>query len=245
MARSPHKQDELLRAIVEGTAHAVGEHFFGVLVREMATALRVPYAWVSECADPPGTIPSRVRTLALWVGRELAPNAEYFLTGTPCEDVLQDCESRIYQTDLQSCFPQDGWLREIGAQSYMGVPLVTASGRILGHVGLIDRVPLEDLELKLTILRIFGARAAAEIERCKAERDRERLLLELRRALEDLKTLRELIPVCAWCGRVRGEKSWDELEAYLERHTRISFTHGICPDCAHGLRVPGGALCDK
>ena len=64
-------------------------------------------------------------------------------------------------------------------------------------------------------------------------------LLELRRvsarmaeALEKVKTLQDLLPICAWCKRIRDDKGyWSQVEAYFHAYTGANFTHGICPDC--------------
>lgn len=224
--------DRLLRSIFEGTATAVGDDFFRALVRQLARTLHVPFAWVSECVDPPEAAPSRVQTLAFWVGRDFGANAEYALSGTPCEDVLRSGECRVYEQDLRAAFPGDACLGEIGVESYLGVPLLAASGRVLGHLAVMDRKPLEDAALKETVLRTFAARTAAEMERRRAERERERLLRELQRALANLRTLRGLIHACAWCRKIRDDEGhWDELQAFVESHSEVKFTHGICPEC--------------
>jgi phosphoserine phosphatase RsbU/P len=54
----------------------------------------------------------------------------------------------------------------------------------------------------------------------------------LRAALDEVKTLRGLIPICAWCKQIRDVQGlWHEVEAYLREHTEADFTHGICPAC--------------
>jgi phosphoserine phosphatase RsbU/P len=54
----------------------------------------------------------------------------------------------------------------------------------------------------------------------------------LRAALEEVKTLRGLIPICAWCKQIRDVQGlWHEVEAYLQEHTEADFTHGLCPAC--------------
>jgi PAS domain S-box-containing protein len=61
---------------------------------------------------------------------------------------------------------------------------------------------------------------------------REDLLKRLQASLEQIKSLEGLLPVCAWCHRIRDEEGgWDEVERYIEKHTRAEFTHSICPDC--------------
>ncbi len=56
--------------------------------------------------------------------------------------------------------------------------------------------------------------------------------LELSHALEEVVELKGLLPVCAWCHKVRDDQGyWGQLETYIEARTHASFTHGICPDC--------------
>jgi hypothetical protein len=66
-------------------------------------------------------------------------------------------------------------------------------------------------------------------------RRRNELLAELewREALEtEVRTLSGLLPICAWCKRIRDDQgSWNNLETYLAAHSNAAFTHGICPDC--------------
>lgn len=57
--------------------------------------------------------------------------------------------------------------------------------------------------------------------------------LALRRAQEELRVLRAMLPVCAWCRRIRDQdEGWVEMERYMAMHAATSLTHGICPDCA-------------
>lgn len=56
--------------------------------------------------------------------------------------------------------------------------------------------------------------------------------IELKKAREEIKTLRGLLPTCAWCRRIRNEKSeWESIEKYVHDHTDADFSHGMCPDC--------------
>jgi hypothetical protein len=56
----------------------------------------------------------------------------------------------------------------------------------------------------------------------------------LEKAVAEIRTLRGLLSICAWCKRIRDEaQAWQALEAYVQSHTHAAFTHGICPDCLH------------
>jgi DNA-binding response OmpR family regulator len=56
---------------------------------------------------------------------------------------------------------------------------------------------------------------------------------ELQTALSTIKTLSGLVPICAWCGRKiqDDDGQWVKVEVYLQAHSEVEFTHGICPDC--------------
>ncbi|MCW8130305.1 MAG: response regulator transcription factor [Planctomycetota bacterium] len=55
---------------------------------------------------------------------------------------------------------------------------------------------------------------------------------ELEEALSRIKTLQGLLPICAWCHKVRDDKNyWQRVETYISGHTDARFTHSICPDC--------------
>jgi hypothetical protein len=73
-------------------------------------------------------------------------------------------------------------------------------------------------------------------ERKQAEQKRESLILELQKALSEVKTLSGLLPFCASCKKVRDDKGyWRQVETYLHQHTNAKVSHGICPDCAKKL----------
>ena len=68
------------------------------------------------------------------------------------------------------------------------------------------------------------------------EKEREKLIQELKSALENVKTLQGLIPICANCKKIRDDEGfWTQVEGYISRHTDATFTHGICPECARKL----------
>ncbi len=65
-----------------------------------------------------------------------------------------------------------------------------------------------------------------------AEDERAELLRKLQAALAEVRILKAVLPVCAYCKRIRDEdNTWDTIEGYISRHTDSRFTHGICPSC--------------
>jgi two-component system, response regulator PdtaR len=71
----------------------------------------------------------------------------------------------------------------------------------------------------------------------KAAQSQKILIKRLQKALEEVKTLSGLLPICASCKRIRNEEdgSWQAIEDYIAKHSEADFTHGICPECANRL----------
>ncbi len=73
-------------------------------------------------------------------------------------------------------------------------------------------------------------------ERKLAEEEREKLISKLQEALDNIKTLKGLLPICANCKKIRDDKGyWNQIEAYIRARSDAEFSHGICPDCAKKL----------
>src|SRR5712691_4817201 len=167
--------EEVLRAITEGTASVTGSDFFYSLVRHLAAALGVRYAFVTEY---PEERKGRLRTRAVWAGGGVGDNFEYDVALTPCQAVL-DGTTRYYCRDLQRLFPQDKILVELQAESYLGIPLMDSSSRVIGLLTVLDDKPMEDPPGGLSVVKVFASRAGAEIERVKAEESLKAALAEV------------------------------------------------------------------
>ena len=69
--------------------------------------------------------------------------------------------------------------------------------------------------------------------RKQAEEEREKMISQLQEALDNIKTLKGLLPICANCKRIRDDKGyWNQIEAYVRDRTDAEFSHSICPECA-------------
>ena len=69
-------------------------------------------------------------------------------------------------------------------------------------------------------------------ERKQMEKEQQRLIVELQDALDRVKTLNGLLPICTHCKKIRDDKGyWNQLEEYIQKHSEAQFSHGLCPDC--------------
>jgi CheY-like chemotaxis protein len=85
--------------------------------------------------------------------------------------------------------------------------------------------PFEERQLRTNIeMALYKSRM---------ERERDRLMRELQEALATIKTLSGLLPICAWCKSVRDDSGyWIRVEQYVEEHSKATFSHSVCPECA-------------
>lgn len=74
------------------------------------------------------------------------------------------------------------------------------------------------------------------LERKKTEQQKNAVLLEREKALEEVKILRGFLPICSSCKKIRDNSGdWSQLEGYIKDHSEAEFTHSICPECAEKL----------
>ena len=150
----------LLAAIAEGTAGTVGEEFLRCLVRNVAQACGARVAFVGEGA-PDGR---SVHVLACWHAGRFEEPFTYATAGTPCA-LLSEHPVVAIPEALTARFPEDREAAAMGLDSYLAVCLRGSDGRHLGHLAVLDATRMEVADEDVATLRIFAARAAAELER--------------------------------------------------------------------------------
>jgi hypothetical protein len=107
-----------------------------------------------------------VRTLAYTKDSNLKENIEYDIEGTPCKLVMSGKGSDVFiPSGVDAAYP-----KEAGYDSYVAVPIYNSSNTVvIGHIAALDDKPMSDDKNQTSILKIFAARAGAEIDRIKAE----------------------------------------------------------------------------
>lgn len=159
---------DIFRQLAEGMGQTGTPQFYPTLVERLATLLGVDHALVAHVNTENGTQASVVETLAVWSNGMHMPNVVYPLAGTPCETVVGR-EPCLYPCDVQQRFPDDHLLAALGADSYMGLPLLAADGRTIGLLALLNNAPMALDDLAREVLRIAAAQAGAELGRQQAE----------------------------------------------------------------------------
>jgi sigma-B regulation protein RsbU (phosphoserine phosphatase) len=119
--------------------------------------------------------------------------------------------------------------REAATPTYL--ILLTANDRVdqivAGLEAGADDYLTKPCRLPELVARVRVGLRVVELQRALADR-----VAALEEALARVKQLQGLLPICAYCKRIRDDRDyWDQVESYLARHADVQFSHGICPEC--------------
>lgn len=87
--------------------------------------------------------------------------------------------------------------------------------------------------LPIVTFYVWNRRLKKEIEkRILIEAEKEQLIRDLTKALDEIKTLRGILPLCSFCKKIRDDSGhWEQVDIYILKNTKADISHGICPDC--------------
>ena len=224
---SDRKQSELaLQNLIAGTAATTGQDFFPALVTHIAKALNTSYSLVTELVD------GELNSLAFWANGELQPAFSFNIANTPCEKALQQgtfyCDSFV-----QQMFPQHLDLAEMDAYSYLGISLKDINGQAIGNLCILDEKTIQNPQRAEQVLKVFAARATAELERQRTNN----MLVQLNQQLEskvqkrtvELQKLSERLALSLRSGAI-GCWEWNIAEQKLFWDERMYELYGVTQD---------------
>lgn len=107
--------------------------------------------------------------LALWVDGQFLPPFDMPIDGTPCEKVIESATLIHYSENILKIFLNNLHLREFKATSYIGMPLADSDSKIIGNLAVIDTRAFHKADRAQNIIKIFAARASAELQRILSE----------------------------------------------------------------------------
>jgi hypothetical protein len=103
-------------------------------------------------------------------------------------------------------------------------------------VGQISQLNQEVTNITRELQQKNQALLEAMEAQCRSEAAKEELIGRLQDALQQVKTLSGLLPICSSCKKIRNDKGyWQQLEGYIREHSEAEFTHSICPECMEKL----------
>ena len=178
---------------------------------------KVPIAMISLVDEVRQWFKSKVGVAQRETPRDVAFCAHAILQSGPfiVRDTLKDqrfMDNALVTGDLRIRF-------------YAGIPLVNPEGLALGTLCVLDRQPRQLTAAQQKALLALSRQVMALLEL-------RRVSAHLAQTLDHVKALRSLLPICAWCKRIRDDAGyWSQIEEYFFKNTGTDFTHSICPEC--------------
>ncbi len=182
LRRANHEREqakEALRQVIEGTAAVTGQDFFPALVRHIAEAIKVRFVSVSEVSS------QGFQVLAFYGDGILhSPESLTDQLVPCCYEISQNRESNAPER-IPIPYPAHPFSSDFEIESYLGVELQSTAGKPIGNLSILHDRPLPNPEWAKTLLRIFAARAGAELERYQTSLELEKLNNQLEQRVQE------------------------------------------------------------
>jgi DNA-binding NarL/FixJ family response regulator len=163
-------------------------------------------------------------------GYEIAGRAD---SGSGAVELALETKPDLVLMDISLVGDMDGIEAARAIREGPGSPVVFRTSQMDAEVlARAKMVEPHGYLLKPVDPRAFRPTIEMALHKHAMERERQELTERLQAALAEVEQLQGLLPVCAWCRRVRDDKGyWENLEGYLARHLNTKYSHGICQDC--------------
>ena len=100
-----------------------------------------------------------------------------------------------------------------------------------GHIGWIESMCVPIIDESNNMVGALGINRNIT-KRKELEHEKNELINSLQNSLDEIKTLRGIIPICSYCHSIRDDEgAWEKLESYISKYSEANFSHGICPKC--------------
>lgn len=148
--------------------------------------------------------------------------------------IARECQPDLALMDIMLKGSMDGIETAARLRDEFSMPVIFLTAN--SDESILERAKVSEpfgYLLKPFEQRILRTNIEMALYKARMERERAELTRQLQEALAQVRTLRGLLPICAWCKSVRDDDGyWKELEEYVSVHTEAQFSHGLCPKCA-------------
>lgn len=159
------RAEHAVAKIMDGILPTMGEKFFPAVAMSMCEILGADVVSIGILSEESEDY---IETLALFVDGKSCSNIRYTLRDTPCSSVIGRKKKR-YTSNIHRLFPENRYIRDLGMEAYIGVPLFYSDGKPLGVQFAMFRRPVKNPVFVESVLGIFSVRTSAEIERTNNE----------------------------------------------------------------------------
>lgn len=195
------------------------------VVEIMAKIVQVPSAIITRFDPPDVEVVKTSRT----EGNPYREAQKVSMAGHYCEAIYRR-KDKIHIRDARND-PQWQSAPELdyGMVSYLGFPILQPDGIVYGTICVLDNKQNDYSEDYEALIRQFKSLVESHIRIIEQKR-------EIEAKINEIKTLRGIIPICANCKNIRNDEGyWERVENYIIRHSDADFSHSICPECARKL----------
>ena len=170
MSHSAVSQESILHHIISELKNTSGDEFFNTITLQLDKIIKADYTFIARINKESHTS----RTISLVAKGEIADNFEYSLRHTPCDDVYGDTTC-IYPSGICELYPKDQLLVDMKVEGYIGAPLYSSCGEVMGLVVALYEQPITNQDLIQSLFELFSGRISAEIERVEQEQQLKKL----------------------------------------------------------------------
>jgi PAS domain S-box-containing protein len=170
------KSDQAFRTLMESSLSSTGQNYFDIVVNKLANWLDCEITLVGELIDS-----NTVKILSRLVDGNLFHDGFYHLKDTPCDEI----ETKgfcFHSQGVQELFPQAQNLKDLKANSYVGIPIRDSQNQVIGTLCAISRHMLIPPPRTKEVMQMMAVKSAAEIQRQRMEREKENIESQLRQA---------------------------------------------------------------
>ena len=158
---------------------------------------------------------------------------EFWDSGLYCETVIKSKDKLMVPNALRD----ENWKNnpdiKLNMVSYLGFPILLPDGNPFGTICVLDIKENSYSDNYEKLIQKFRNIVQSDLQLIYMNKilgDKNRQLIDY---IEEIKTLRGLIPICSYCKSIRGDNgNWNSIEYYLSCETNKDLTHSICPECA-------------
>ena len=191
------------------------------VVEILAAVIHVPVAVITHFSFPNVEI---IRTNT-GSNNPLRAGMSMELAHRYCEELAMTRQRTLIPNALESERWRDSPSAQSGFIAYLGCPIMDSDGEVFGSLCVFD-----------TQANHFSPEMAQLMERFRALVESHLLLWQQKQRLEaqlqEIRTLRGILPMCAKCKSIRNDQGfWEQVDRYITAHSEAEFSHGLCPKC--------------
>ncbi len=162
-------------------------------------------------------------------GRPLAENTKSFGVLSQLSMAIYPRMGKPWQFGIHQCSCSRVW-KEIEIKLFHFIGVLT--GEALGNLLLHRNLQKANKTLEQRVAEQTADLQQEITERKEIAQERKQLIEELRKTLAEVKTLRGILPICSFCKNIRNDEGYyEQIEAYIHKHSDVDFSHTVCPVC--------------